>query len=146
MRHVLILPKEIQRNISQERNNDMIDCLIVAAGGAVGAVCRFLAGKLPLSCGNGFPLKTFLVNIAGCFIIGLIAGLAAKQLSDSPRLVLFMKVGMCGGFTTFSSFALETGDLIDKGSYFTACSYMILSISIGVAAVFAAQYLAEKVF
>lgn len=124
----------------------MTDCLIVAAGGAIGAVCRFLVGKLPIGSSDGFPIKTFIVNILGCFLIGLVAALALKQFSDSPKLVLFLKVGVCGGFTTFSSFALETGGLIEKGSYITAAAYIILSVAVGVAALFAAQYLVEKVF
>ena len=124
----------------------MTDCLIVAAGGAIGAVCRFLIGKLPIGSSGGFPIKTFIVNILGCFLIGLVAALALKQFSDSQRLVLFLKVGVCGGFTTFSSFALETGGLIEKGSYITAAAYIILSVAVGVAALFAAQYLVEKAF
>ena len=124
----------------------MTDCLIVAAGGAIGAVCRFLIGKLPIGSSDGFPIKTFIVNILGCFLIGLVAALALKQFSDSPRLVLFLKVGICGVFTTFSSFALETGGLIEKGSFITAASYVILSVTVGVAALFAAQFLADKVF
>lgn len=124
----------------------MTDCLAVAAGGAIGAVCRFLIGKLPIGSTDGFPIKTFMVNIAGCFLIGLAAALALKQFSDSPRLVLFLKVGICGGFTTFSSFALETGELVEKGSYITASAYVILSVAVGIAALFAAQFLAEKIF
>lgn len=124
----------------------MTDCLIVAFGGAIGAVCRFLIGKLPIGSNEGFPIKTFLINIIGCFIIGLAAALALKQLSESPKLVMFLKVGICGGFTTFSSFALETSGLIEKGSYLTAAAYVVLSVVLGVAAVFAAQFLAEKIF
>ena len=124
----------------------MTDCLAVAAGGALGAVCRFLIGKLPIGSTDGFPIKTFMVNIAGCFLIGLAAALALKQFSDSPRLVLFLKVGICGGFTTFSSFALETSGLMEKGSYITAASYIILSITVGISALFAAQNIVEKAF
>lgn len=129
-----------------ERGDSMRDCLVVAAGGAMGAVMRYLVGKLPIGDGNGFPVKTFLVNIIGCFIIGLAAALAAKQLADSPRAVLFLKVGICGGFTTFSSFALETGGLINKGAYPTAAAYVIFSVVLGVAAVFAAQFIADSLF
>ena len=119
----------------------MTDCLIVAGGGAIGAVCRFLIGKLSLGSNSGFPLKTFIVNILGCFMIGLVAALALKQLSDSPKLVLFLKVGICGGFTTFSSFALETGGLLEKGSYGVAAAYVVLSVTLGIAALFVAEYL-----
>ena len=124
----------------------MMDCLAVAAGGAIGAVCRFLIGKLPIGSNEGFPVKTFIVNIIGCFLIGLAAALALKQLADSPRLVLFLKVGICGGFTTFSSFALETGGLMEKGSYITAAAYLILSVVVGVLALFAAEFIAERTF
>lgn len=124
----------------------MMDCLAVAAGGAIGAVCRYLIGKLTIGGNDGFPLKTFLVNIIGCFLIGLVAALALKQFADSPRLVLFLKVGICGGFTTFSSFALETGGLIEKGAYLTAAAYVILSVAVGVLALFAAEFIAERVF
>ncbi len=124
----------------------MTDCLIVAAGGAIGAVCRFLIGKLPIDSSDGFPMKTFIVNVFGCFLIGLVAALALKQFSASPKLVLFLKVGICGGFTTFSSFALETSGLMEKGSYITAASYIILSITVGISALFAAQNIVEKAF
>ncbi|WP_028518253.1 fluoride efflux transporter CrcB [Ruminococcus flavefaciens] len=124
----------------------MMDCLAVAAGGAIGAVCRFLIGKLPIGSNDGFPIKTFIVNIIGCFLIGLIAALALKQFADSPRLVMFLKVGICGGFTTFSSFALETGGLMENGAYITAAAYVILSVAFGIGALFAAQYLSGKVF
>ena len=124
----------------------MTDCLIVAAGGAIGAVCRFLIGKLPIDSSDGFPMKTFIVNVFGCFLIGLVAALALKQFSAPPKLVLFLKVGICGGFTTFSSFALETSGLMEKGSYITAASYIILSITVGISALFAAQNIVEKAF
>ena len=124
----------------------MMDCLAVAAGGAIGAVCRYLIGKLPIGSNDGFPVKTFIVNIIGCFLIGLVAALALKQFADSPRLVLFLKVGICGGFTTFSSFALETGGLMEKGSYITAAAYVILSVAVGILALFAAEFIAEKAF
>jgi len=124
----------------------MTDCLIVAAGGAIGAVCRFLIGKLPIDSSDGFPMKTFIVNVFGSFLIGLVAALALKQFSASPKLVLFLKVGICGGFTTFSSFALETSGLMEKGSYITAASYIILSITVGISALFAAQNIVEKTF
>ena len=90
----------------------MIDCIVVGAGGFIGAVCRYLIGLIPLNEGGAFPVKTFLINIAGSFVIGIIAALALKNSALNPRAVLFLKVGICGGFTTFSSFALETGDLI----------------------------------
>lgn len=116
----------------------MIKCLIVGAGGAIGAIGRYLIGFLPMNPENGFPVKTFLINVIGCFIIGIIAALADKN-AVNPNLVLLIKVGICGGFTTFSSFALETEGLIAKGSTGVALMYVILSLVCGVLAVFAAE-------
>ena len=116
----------------------MIKCMIVGAGGAIGAIGRYLMGLLPMNPEDGFPLKTFLINVIGCFIIGIIAALADKN-AVNPNLVLLIKVGICGGFTTFSSFALETEGLIAKGSTGVALMYVILSLVCGVLAVFAAE-------
>ena len=119
----------------------MIKCLIVGAGGAIGAVLRYLIGLLPMNPENGFPIKTFLINVIGCFIIGIIAAFADRN-AINPNLVLLIKVGICGGFTTFSSFALETEGLLAKGQTGVALLYMISSIVCGVLAVFAAEKMA----
>ena len=116
----------------------MINCLIVGLGGAVGAVMRYLIGLLPFNPDNGFPIKTFIINVVGAFVIGIVAALAAKNAMN-PKLVLFLKVGICGGFTTFSSFALETDQLLMKGQSLTAVLYVLLSIFAGVKAVFLAD-------
>lgn len=116
----------------------MIKCLIVGAGGAIGAIGRYLIGLLPMNPENGFPVKTFLINVIGCFIIGIIAALADRN-AVNPNLVLLIKVGICGGFTTFSSFALETEGLLAKGQTVVALMYVIASIVCGVLVVFAAE-------
>ena len=116
----------------------MINCLIVGLGGAVGAVMRYLIGLLPFNPDNGFPIKTFIINVVGAFVIGIVAALAAKNAMN-PKLVLFLKVGICGGFTTFSSFALETDQLLMKGQSLTSVLYVLLSIFAGVMAVFLAD-------
>lgn len=114
----------------------MIDCIIVGAGGFIGTVLRYLIGLIPLEEGSIFPIKTFAINIAGAFIIGIIAALALKSDFLSPRVVLFLKVGICGGFTTFSSFVLETSNLMKNGNMLTAFLYVVLSVLLGVIAVF----------
>lgn len=119
----------------------MAECLFVGIGGFIGSVCRYLIGLIPLSPSNGFPVKTLVINIAGAFAIGLIAAAAAKNADISPRIVLLLKTGICGGFTTFSTFALEISDLIRGGSWAAAAAYMLLSFILGVAAVFAAEAL-----
>ena len=119
----------------------MVECLFVGIGGFIGSVCRYLIGLIPLSPSNGFPVKTLVINVAGAFAIGLIAAAATKNADMSPRIVLLLKTGICGGFTTFSTFALEISDLIRGGSWAAAAAYMLLSLILGVAAVFAAEAL-----
>ena len=119
----------------------MLSCIAVGLGGFLGAVLRYLIGLIPLDLDSGFPIKTFIINIVGCFAIGLITAAAAKNNNMNSNLVLFLKVGICGGFTTFSSFALETADLIKAGSVGVAVLYAVLSLVIGSLAVLAAQAL-----
>ena len=122
----------------------MINCIVVGAGGFIGAVCRYLIGMIPLKEGCTFPIKTFMINIAGSFLIGLVAALAMRTESLDSRTVLFLKVGICGGFTTFSSFALETTDLMKDGKMHLAAIYTVLSVTLGVLAVFAGQGIVGK--
>ncbi len=122
----------------------MIECIIVGAGGFIGAICRYLIGMIPLKEKCVFPMKTFIINIIGSFIIGVIAALALKTNSLNPKIVLFLKVGICGGFTTFSSFALETNDLVRDGKMNIAVWYAVLSVAAGIIAVFAGQGIIRK--
>lgn len=122
----------------------MIECIFVGVGGFVGAVCRYLIGMISLKEGYVFPIKTLMINIVGSFIIGIVAALAMKTDCLNPRVVLFLKVGICGGFTTFSSFALETTDLMRDGKIHLAFIYTVLSITMGVLAVFAGQEVIRK--
>ncbi|MGI6007073.1 MAG: fluoride efflux transporter CrcB [Ruminococcus sp.] len=117
----------------------MMNCLIVGLGGFIGSVCRYLIGLIPINERYVFPVKTFAINIIGCFIIGIIAAASLKNTALNPKLVLLLKVGVCGGFTTFSSFALETGDLMKNVDLLTALAYVVLSAFLGVLAVFAGQ-------
>ena len=117
----------------------MIECIVVGAGGFIGAVCRYLIGMIPLKEGCVFPIKTLMINITGCFIIGIVTALAMRSNSLNPRYILFLKVGVCGGFTTYSTFALDTMDLIKGGKIHLAVIYTVLSVIFGVLAVFAGQ-------
>ena len=123
----------------------MLEGLVVGAGGFIGSVCRYLIGLIPLKEGTIFPIKTMIINIVGAFIIGFIAALALKNNAVNPRLILFIKAGICGGFTTFSSFALETGDLIKSGHMGIALVYGLLSLILGVLAVFAGEAAGQAV-
>lgn len=115
----------------------MLNCLAVGAGGFIGAVLRYLISLIPIK--TELPLKTLAVNIIGCFVIGIIAGLAENRLEDKVRLVLFLKTGICGGFTTFSTFALETGELINNSKYMAAAAYVTASLLFGIAAAYLGQ-------
>lgn len=121
----------------------MLDCLAVGLGGFAGSVLRYLAGRLPLQSPEGFPYATLIINVLGSFAIGLIAAVAAKRADIDPRLVLFLRVGLCGGFTTFSTFSSETFSLLRAGSYGGAAAYVLLSVLLGVLAVFLAHALVK---
>ena len=122
----------------------MINILAVGAGGFVGAVCRYLIGLVRVSETMVFPIKTFIINIIGCLVIGMLAESAVRNTDWNPQLMLFLKVGVCGGFTTFSTFALESTDLIRGGHPAEAFAYMVLSVLAGVAVIFAVEYLSMK--
>lgn len=98
--------------------------LFVGLGGAVGAMLRYAISLIPYK--GGFPLLTFVTNILGALLIGFIVGYASKRnVSDS--LMLFLKTGLCGGFTTFSTFSLEAYNLFVSGSKILAVCYAVLS-------------------
>lgn len=118
--------------------------LAVGLGGFAGAALRYLIGLIPLNETMTFPIKTFGINVAGCIVIGIIAA-AAKSDSISPHMLLFLKVGLCGGFTTFSTFALETADLMKAGNTVTALIYVLGSVIVGTAVIFAAEYLSSGI-
>lgn len=122
----------------------MLNILAVGIGGFVGAVSRYLIGLIPVNETLQFPIKTFGINILGCILIGILAVMAAKNDSINPHMMLFLKVGLCGGFTTFSTFALETGDLIKAGNTGLALIYVLGSVLIGVGVIFAVEYLTIK--
>ena len=116
----------------------MLNCLAVGAGGFVGAVLRYLVSMIPLDKTGAFPVNTLLMNILGAFAIGAITALGAKTAGLDPRLTLLLKTGICGGFTTFSTFALETG-LMQSGRIGASAAYMLLSVTLSVAAVLLAE-------
>ena len=117
----------------------MLNCIAVGLGGFLGSVCRYLVGLIPIKAGNGFPVNTLIINVAGAFVLSLVASLAAQKTGISPRTVLFLKVGVCGGFTTFSTFAYEATNLITGGAPGMGILYVVLSAVLGVLAVICAQ-------
>ena len=90
---------------------------------------RYLIGLVPVGASNGFPVKTLLINILGAFVIGVLAVLGEKH-SLPPLLVLTLKTGVCGGFTTFSTFSLESFTLLERGKWLLCGGYMFLSVAL----------------
>ena len=118
-----------------------MNCLFVGLGGAAGAICRYLLSLLPVKPVSGFPVVTLGINVLGAFALGTLLALAGRDVNLDPRLMLFLKVGVCGGFTTFSTFCGETEQLLAAGHAVTAALYIVLSVLLGVGAVWAAQLL-----
>ena len=116
-----------------------MNILAVGLGGALGAVCRYLLGQVIPKLGSGFPLATFAVNLLGCFVIGLVVGIAGRHTDIDPRLILFLQTGICGGFTTFSTFSLESLTLIEEGRITIGILYIVLSVLLGLFALLAAR-------
>ncbi|GHT48949.1 putative fluoride ion transporter CrcB [Bacteroidia bacterium] len=116
--------------------------LLVGLGGGVGSILRFLASKwLMQSDKCGFPLATFLVNVLGCLLIGVLIGGAYRQNALDADMRALLVAGFCGGFTTFSTFSLENVQLFQAGQYGTLLLYVFATLIIGFAAVYAGFYL-----
>lgn len=120
-------------------NTPMQSLLLVALGGALGSMARFKLSGIILhhAAQLKFPLGTFTVNILGCLIIGMLAGLAEKSGAFPYEWRVFLFTGVLGGFTTFSAFGLETMLLVKQGDLLIAFAYISLSIIIGLALLFA---------
>ena len=121
----------------------MINCLVVGIGGFIGSIFRYLFSKLTIIKGS-FPLNTLLINIIGSLAIGIIAALALKNLDLDEKTVLFLKVGICGGFTTFSTFALDSFELINKGDYLGSFLYILLSIVLSIVCIYLGFYVVKR--
>ena len=107
----------------------MFDALAVFVGGGVGSVARWLISLVPFgsTADAGFPVATFITNVIGAF-----------------WTTLLLKTGFCGGFTTFSTFALEASGLFERGNWFVGGGYVLLSLVLGVLACLAGQLVAGE--
>ena len=111
--------------------------LLIALGGAAGSLLRYLVGgAVQRMSASGFPVGTMVVNVSGCFIIGVLVR-QFLNLQLSPELRALLIVGFCGGFTTFSTFSAETLGLIEGGEYGRAAGYVVLSVTLCLAATLA---------
>ena len=115
----------------------MKQLILVFLGGGIGTVLRFIISKLTPHNDTGFPWGTFSANLIGCFILGLISGYFFKTTSSSQSdIVLFATVGICGGFTTFSSFAYENLNFLKSGDHATFIAYSLITLIVGILMVY----------
>jgi len=112
--------------------------LAVALGGALGSLLRyFVAGAVQSATWPGFPWGIFVVNITGGFAMGIIVELSALKLNLTPEVRAFLTVGILGGYTTFSTFSLDSALLIERGDYSGAALYIAGSALLSILALFA---------
>ncbi|MBL7996298.1 fluoride efflux transporter CrcB [bacterium] len=110
--------------------------LLIGIGGAIGAIGRYtLQGIVYQFTGTGFPYGTWVVNMIGCFLIGLFVELTDNRYYVDPQIRIFITVGILGGFTTFSTFGYETFSLLRDGEFMRASYNIVSSVLIGLAAV-----------
>lgn len=114
----------------------------VALGGAIGSVARYLAGiGVGKLVGFGFPWGTLLINIAGSFLIGVFVESFALRWDLPQAARVFLTVGICGGFTTFSTFSMETALMMERGELGPAAAYIAASVVASILALFAGLHL-----
>lgn len=115
--------------------------LSVALGGGLGSLFRYLLSLVPVR--GPFPVMTFVTNLGGAFLIGLVTALAARH-NWPDNVTLLFKTGFCGGFTTFSTFSLESFRLIATQHYIMAAAYMVLSVLVCLAGVILGTMFADR--
>lgn len=110
--------------------------LLVGIGGGLGSIIRYLTSVIANKYFHSiFPLATFITNIMGCFIIGVLLGVFDRQSLTNPDLKALLIIGFCGGYTTFSAFAAENIKMLQSGYLFTALIYVTTSVLLGLLAV-----------
>ena len=124
----------------------MKQLILIFFGGGLGSVTRFSLGKfINTQHNNAFPYGTFIVNIAACFILGCIVGLADHKQILSPQTKLFWAVGFCGGFSTFSTFSSESLTLFQQGNLNTMFLYIALSVITCLFATYIGMVIVQKI-
>ena len=123
----------------------MMNVLVIGIGGFVGAVARYgIAVWIGQRWGRSFPLGTFVINVSGSFLIGLLMTLMAERFTENPQWRLLLVVGFLGAYTTFSTFEYETGALLKDGEWLFAGLNMVLSVIVGFAALKLGEVMAKS--
>src|SRR5215472_3416886 len=126
-------------------NGETLQLLLIAVFGAVGTLARYgLQGLVQVRAGGAFPYGTLLINLTGCFFLGLIAQFTMNRIVLSPEWRLAITVGFFGGYATFSSFAWETAKMLEDGEWLRATTYVSASVLAGVVLSIAGIRLANK--
>jgi CrcB protein len=118
----------------------------VAAGGAIGSVARYAVATIQNPTWTGFPYGIFIVNVSGGFVMGVLTELMALKFNVSPEVRAFLTTGIMGGYTTFSTFSLESALLIQRGAYVTASGYIVGSAILSIAALFCGLWLVRALY
>lgn len=119
----------------------MSEVFLVGLGGAIGSILRYEVGQIFQRTESGFPLGTLCINVLGSLCIAMISSLAIKYGYENSRLTLLLKTGICGGFTTFSTFSLESMNLLKEGNTIFFFSYICCTVLFS----FLAIYIVERV-
>ena len=115
--------------------------IAVGAGSFIGGIARYIVSLAMKGISKGFPWATLLVNLLGCLTIGLLWGFLSRNASESTSWGLFLTVGLCGGFTTFSTFSKEALTMLQTGQIWGFASYIAISILAGIALVALGYYI-----
>ena len=143
--HLTPTRNAICRTGGERLRRGMTSLILVMLGGALGSGARYLTGRATLSLlGPDYPYGTLTVNLLGGLLMGLLVGVLARITTAEPWR-LFVGVGVLGGFTTFSSFALDAVTLAEGGAPFSALGYVLLSVTGAIAALAAGLFIARSV-
>jgi CrcB protein len=119
--------------VKLERIGETVRLLLIAIFGAIGTLARYgLQGVVQIKMGGTFPYGTLLINLTGCFFLGLIGQVTLNRMIISPEWRMAIAVGFFGGYTTFSSFGWETAKMLETGEWLRATTYVAASVVLGL--------------
>lgn len=123
----------------------MIEWLAVFVGGGLGSLARLGLGKWLGTTASGFPIATLLINVLACIVLGFVAGYVAQRGVLHPALKIGITAGFCGGFSTFSTFSLESVGLMENGKIFLAGVYVVASVGLCFLGIWAGQWVGRQI-